>query len=74
MLMKLGVLAVIIAAVIFGYRIIERRFKGANTPPAPTAAAPIDDAQAMARCATCQTYVPAQGARGCGRAECPYPA
>ena len=74
MLLKLGVLVAIIAAVIFGFRIIERRIKGAKAPQAPTVAPPIDDSQAMARCATCQTYVPAEGARGCGRAECPYPA
>ena len=72
MLLKLGVLVAIIAAVMFGFRIIERRIKGAKTPQTPTAAPPIDDSQAMARCDTCQTYVPAEGARGCGRADCPY--
>ena len=24
-------------------------------------------------CETCGDYVPARGARGCGRADCPYP-
>ena len=74
MLLKLVVLAAIIAAVFIGYRVIDRRIKGAKAPQAPTAAPPAVDSQAMARCATCQTYVPAEGASGCGRADCPYPA
>ena len=74
MLLKLLVLAAIIAAVYFGFRVIDRRIKGAGTPAARNETRPADDSQAMTRCDTCQTYVPAQGAGTCGRADCPYPA
>ena len=74
MLLKFGVLAAIIAAVIFAYRIIDRRIKGPGTPQVHGESRPSDDSQPMALCATCETYVPAEGARSCERADCPYPA
>ena len=74
MVLKLLVLAAIIAAVFVGYRIIDRRIKVPGTPQARPESRPADDSQPMIRCATCETYVPAQGATRCSRADCPYPA
>lgn len=33
-------------------------------------AAPVED---LVACGTCGAYVPAKGARGCGRGNCPWP-
>ena len=74
MVLKLLVLAAILAVVFLGYRIIDRRMKAPGTPQARPESRPTDDSQPMARCATCETYVPAQNAGSCGRADCPYPA
>jgi uncharacterized protein len=30
-------------------------------------------AEDLVPCETCESYVPARGARSCGRADCPYP-
>ncbi len=74
MVLKLLVLAAIIAAVFVGYRIIDRRMKGPGTPAARNESRPADKSQPMVRCAACETYVPAESATTCGRADCPYPA
>lgn len=33
-------------------------------------AAPVED---LVACGTCGAYIPAKGARGCGRGNCPWP-
>lgn len=33
-------------------------------------AKPVED---LVACGTCGAYIPAKGARGCGRANCPWP-
>jgi len=74
MLMKLVVLAAVIGAVIFAYRIIDRRIKVGGNARTRGKSRPADDPQLMARCTTCKTYVPTEGASRCERADCPYPA
>jgi uncharacterized protein len=39
-------------------------------PSGSGATAKVED---LIPCGTCGDYVPARGARGCGRADCPYP-
>ena len=81
---KLLFTILVIAAVWYGFKMLarwqERRENadGAERAPArrrrrrrETAAAP--EAEDMVACALCGTYVAAQGARSCGRADCPYP-
>lgn len=77
---KLLFTAVVVAAVIFGWKWLNRvqavrsrssrrvREK-AESPSAP----PAVDAVDMVQCAVCGDYVPAKGARSCGRSGCPYP-
>jgi hypothetical protein len=74
MVLKLLVLAAIIGAVFFGYRFIDRRIKASGPPQARGDTRRVDNSQPMARCSVCETYVPAEGATRCERAECPYPA
>jgi len=49
----------------------RRRGGPVNAPPPPNTAAM--DAQEMVKCPACGDYVPAHGARHCGRDDCPYP-
>jgi uncharacterized membrane protein YqiK len=49
---------------------LERNSRGApRTRAKSKPAKPIED---MAQCKVCGAYVPASGARNCGRANCPY--
>ncbi len=65
---KLLVLALIIAAVWYGFKLIGRR----NNPPQESR--PRDEnVQDMDKCPDCGSFVPAVGARNCGRADCRYP-
>ena len=71
-LSKLIVVALVIAAVWYGYRLIARRnlrraARDAEDTPRPA----VED---MTGCPACGTFVPALGARSCGRKDCPYPA
>ena len=77
---KLLFTAVVVAAVIFGWKWLNRvqavggrasrrvREKKDRSP-----ASPAVEAVDMTRCPACGDYVPAKGARSCGRADCPYP-
>jgi hypothetical protein len=74
---KLLVLAVIIAAVWYGFRWVNRvellrkeaaaRAASGQGRMRPTAS------EDMVRCPSCGTYVAPRAARACGRADCPYP-
>jgi len=72
---KLLVLVAVIAFVWFGWRWfqrweLERRMgEGGRVRDKETRRLPAED---MAACRICGVYV-AQGAKSCGRAECPYP-
>ena len=72
-LSKILVLAAIIALVWYG-------FKSANRASRIRAGQKIDEGSGdrpeiedMAKCAVCDTFVPASGAANCGRETCPYP-
>lgn len=73
---KILVLAVIVTAVWYGFRWLERR--KAN-PPSVSAKAksasgtgPEIGAQDTVKCPQCDAFVVAKGAKSCGRADCPY--
>ncbi len=72
MLWKYLVLAAIIAAVWYGYKIIDRRNQASKV-----ARDKPDDGRISAedtvQCPRCATYVVPGGAASCGRADCPYP-
>ncbi len=74
-LQKLLVLAAIIAAVWYGFKLIGRldRARKTRLETAGKSAAPagVED---MERCAACDTFVAARDAASCGRDDCPYPA
>jgi uncharacterized protein len=71
-LAKLLVLAAIIAAVWYGFKIIGRRNQSSkvagNEPESPRISA-----EDTIECTRCGTYVVVAGAVSCGRADCPYP-
>ncbi|MCZ6861067.1 MAG: hypothetical protein O7I42_12485 [Alphaproteobacteria bacterium] len=68
---KLAVLAAIIAAVWYGFKLYHRL-------EAKRAAEQLgrrdskDTGEAMVECKACGVYNPASGAKNCGRADCPY--
>jgi hypothetical protein len=68
---KLIFTAAIVAAVIYGFRLIGRKTGGGsgsnNAPSTPQA----EDTQ---KCAVCGTYVSANNPAVCERDDCPYPA
>jgi hypothetical protein len=71
---KLIVLALIIAAVWYGFKMVSRR----NTLRANKAAREAEDARKTAvedttECPVCKTFLPTAGLRSCGRPNCPYP-
>jgi hypothetical protein len=71
---KLLVLAVIIAAVWYGFKMWGRggRIRAEDSEPdrrIETESEPED----MSKCDVCGTFVPEDGARHCGRDGCPYP-
>ncbi len=74
-LAKLLVLAAIIAAVWYGFKIIARRNLASQKKVADDDTG--DDARISAedtvQCVRCGTYVVVQGATSCDRADCPYP-
>jgi uncharacterized protein len=69
---------VIVAAVVYGWKWLNRVQARQNQAarrvheeaPRPR---PAVEAVDMVQCAACGDYVPAKGARRCGRADCPYP-
>lgn len=70
--------AVVVAAVVFGWKWMNRvqlRQKEASRrvheeAPRPR---PTIEAVDMTQCPACGDYVPAKGAKRCGRSDCPYP-
>jgi hypothetical protein len=66
---KLIVLAIIIAAVWYGFKMVSRRNKLRADEALSREKEAVED---MSRCAVCDTFVPG-GARHCGRSGCPYP-
>ena len=82
-LQKLLVLVAVIAAVWYGFKWVSRLQEMRETEQKPAARRPPKaerkaqkakepGAEDMVQCPICQAYVPARGASGCGRADCPY--
>ena len=71
---KLLVLAAIIAAVWYGFKLIGRldRARKARLESEGESASPAG-AEDMERCAACDVFVAARNAASCGRDDCPYP-
>jgi len=68
---------VVIAALVYGWKWFARgrvgraaapRARERRTADTPPAARAVD----MVACPSCGDYVPARGARNCGRGDCPY--
>jgi len=74
---KLLFTAAVVAAVIFGWKWLNRvqAVRGGGSPRKTQGASPPPAVEAvdMTPCPACGDYVPAKGARNCGRADCPYP-
>ncbi len=81
-LQKLLVLAAIVAAVWYGFKLLTRLQEARKTDAAlrqNTAKRPgaargdaAGKAEDMVQCPVCQAFVPARGTSNCGRADCPY--
>ena len=71
-LAKLLVLAAIVAAVWYGFKIIGRRNQSSKVAGNESESGRIS-AEDTIECARCGTYVVVAGAVSCGRADCPYP-
>lgn len=82
-LQKLLLLAAVIGAVWFGFKLVSRlqesreleagrRERGQERRRKPESRATPSEAETMIQCPTCGTYVAARGAKSCGRADCPY--
>jgi len=81
MLAKLFMTLLAVAAIWLGFKYYARFIAGParrravprSRPPAsepdPPPAGPIED---MTPCAVCGAYIPARGARRCGRHDCPF--
>jgi uncharacterized protein len=74
---KLLVLIVILLAVWYGFKWVARlnqvREASKKERRRLDAGTPGPDTEDMVKCARCDTFVPARGARHCGRDGCPYP-
>jgi uncharacterized protein len=85
-LQKLFVLAAIVGAVWYGFKMVSRlkearklderarAGKPRRTARRGTGGAerPADSAEDMVQCPVCKTYVAARAAGNCGRSDCPY--
>jgi uncharacterized protein len=77
-LQKLIVLAAIVVAVWYGFKLVGRlqAARDADASRRRTTAkrsgSARGEAEDMVQCPVCQAYVPARGPTGCGRADCPY--
>jgi hypothetical protein len=80
-LQKLIVLAGIVAAVWYGFKLITRLQEARKTDAAlrqktasrgSSGGQDRDVAEDMVQCPVCQAYVPARGSSSCGRDDCPY--
>lgn len=77
---KLLLLAAIIFAVWQGFKYLQRRQEVLDKRrhekvrearrETQGSAEPVED---MVRCSVCDTFVAGEGARSCGRRDCPYP-
>jgi len=86
-LQKLVVLVAIVVAIWYGFKLLTRLQEARKADaalrqtPGSRARGPRSGsasgggrghAEDMVQCPTCQAFVPARGAKTCGRADCPY--
>ncbi|MBL8671510.1 MAG: hypothetical protein JNK11_12715 [Alphaproteobacteria bacterium] len=76
---KLLILAAVIVAIVYGVKLLRRRQELKEERERPSkvrsessAQAPAAEAEEMVACARCGEYVAKRGAKGCGRASCPF--
>ena len=69
---KLLVLAIIVAAVWYGFKLVGRLDQQRKRKVAEAKKKPFDSIGEMEKCRVCGTYVAAGGAGNCGRQGCPY--
>lgn len=72
---KILVLAVIVVAVWYGFKLIgrlEKRRKERAAEAARIRASEPPEAGDMVKCRVCDAFVLARGAMACGRPDCPY--
>lgn len=71
---KLIVLALIIAAIWYGFKFFGRVQNASKSEvPGDDTDSVIPDAVDMVQCATCGDFVAAKGSKSCGKEGCPYP-
>ena len=68
---KLLVLAAIIAAVWYGFKLYQR-LEAKRAAERLARRGSMETGEQMVECKACGVYNPAIGARNCGRADCPY--
>jgi hypothetical protein len=73
-MLKFLLLILVIAAVWYGFRYVNKP-KPPVAPPAPPpqVKSPPGQAEDLAPCPVCGAYVAPGTAKSCGRADCPYP-
>jgi len=84
-LTKLLVLAAVVAAVWYGFKIVGRMDAARKAEAklhegkasrgkakTPGRRAEAGTPEEMVQCPVCKTYMPSSGARACGRPDCPY--
>jgi hypothetical protein len=69
---KLLVLAIIVAAVWYGFKFVGRMDRQRKRKVADEQKKTADSIGEMEKCRVCGTYVVADGAENCGRQGCPY--
>lgn len=73
---KILVLALIVAAVWFGFKWIGRMNSLSQARKSDKVGKqgtrPLEDAEQMINCPVCEAYVVATSAQSCGREDCPY--
>ncbi len=69
---KLLVLAIIVAAVWYGYKFIGRLDKQRKEKVTKDKKKTADSIGKMEKCSVCDTYVAVAQAKNCGRPGCPY--
>jgi len=69
---KLLVLAIVVAAVWYGFKLVGRLDQQRKRKVAEAKKKPSDSIGEMEKCRVCGTYVAAGGAENCGRQGCPY--
>lgn len=71
-MLKYLILILVIVAVWYGFRYVNRRAELGRKPPS-SPPQPQTHAEDLAACRVCDAYVAEATAKSCGRKDCPYP-